>query len=201
MATQARTWTFTADLEGLVDVGDSAIPVNWDSGPKMLEFGSISVGTTLAERARGPVTAGKDWTVLFPGIPGGATITDAQCTAWTYQRFAADKAWRIRMRIVDSAGASVHSAGELVDFSGATGNDASPVVNGAGTSRAVDAAKQAAATIVALELAFDFTGVLAGAEDIDFDDIAITITYTTTATVTPPLPTIVDFAVTRAANY
>lgn len=188
MATVSRTWVFAAGLEGLADVGDSAIPVNWDSGPAMLEFGPLAAGTTLSERARGPVSAGNDWPALFPGLPAGAVVTDAQCTGYNYQRFAADKAWRIRMRIVDSAGASVHSAGDLVDMTGLTGNDASKVAGtGLAGSRAVDAGKQASSTLVALELQFDFTGVLGGVGmDVDFDDIAITLTYTVPAAASQP---------------
>src|SRR4051812_38492088 len=159
MPTVSRTWTFPVDAEGLVDVGDSAIPFQWDSSPSMVEFGTIATGTSLSERARGPVTAGKDWTVLFPGLPAGATVTSIECTAYKYQRFAANNAWRFRMRVVDSSGVKVHSASELVDMSGVTGNDAAKVT-GTGLLGvvAVDAGKQAASTIVALELEWGFTG-------------------------------------------
>lgn len=180
MPTVSRTWVFNADTEGLADVGDSAnIPINWDGTPAMLEFGAATGGSNDFERARGPVTAGNDWPTLFPGLPSNAIVTDAQCNAWKYQRFNIGTltAWRVRIRIVDSSGTIVHSGGELIDFT-----DSTPATDGAkqtgtapGTSRAVDSAKQAASTLVALELRFDRTG--GGLSDIDFDDIQITVTY------------------------
>jgi hypothetical protein len=89
--------------------------------------------------------------------------------------------WRIRVRVVDSAGVSVHSAGELGDTSIAgNGTDATPQAGTVLGSRAVDAADQAAGTIVALEVEVTRT---AGGINNDFDvhDLTLVATYAAAA--------------------
>lgn len=181
MATISRTWVFSLNTETLADVGDSALlPVNWDSAAAMLEFGPATGAATDFERARGSLVAGQDmWTNVFHGLPSGSTVTSIQCTAWQYQQFQVTglTSWRIRIRIVDTTGTIVHSAGELIDFTNnAPAVNGTPVTGAApGTSRAIDPAYQAANTIVALELRYDRVG--GAAQDVDFDNIAITLTY------------------------
>jgi len=178
--TASRTWTFTANTEGLAEVGDSAVlPVNWDSTPQALEFGSATGAGTDFERARGALTAGNDWTALIPGVPAGATITNVQCDSYQYQRFnsAGLTSWRWRIRVVTTGGTLVHSGGELADQTIAgTGTDASKQ-SGTGTaSQAVDSGSQSSSTLVALEVRVDRVAGSTG-NDLDIDTIALTVTY------------------------
>jgi len=182
--TVIRTWTFTADAEGLTDVGDSAIiPSQWDSGAAALEFGVTLAGSGGSERARGPVTAGKDWTVLFPGIPANAIVTNVELLSMNWQRFgsASITAWQMLVRIVDSAGVSVTTPTSVLldNTQSGTGIDASKVDISASSTgiQSVLAGKQAASTIVALEVNIIRTGGTTG-NDIDADDIQIRVTYT-----------------------
>jgi hypothetical protein len=178
MPTASRTWVFAANAEGFTDQGNSAIAVAWapaDGNPA----GSLEWQGTgpLTEFARDTLEA---WTAKFPGIPAGATITDVQVTGWDEIVWTAGSPTRrCRFRIVDSTNTTVHSAGELFD----TGSTAvssitgTPTAMGAGTSRAVDSAFQAASTQIKFEIEEILTSAVGW--DIEQDNIAVTVTYTT----------------------
>lgn len=185
MATVVKTWVFAADTEGLVDVGDDAsLASNWaaaDGNPVGdLEWQSSTSGTRT-ERARRAAT-GQTWETW--GVPAGATVTDVQVTAWDYLTWALTNvsAMRLRFRVVGSGGATVHSAGELVDDTTLrTADGGIPHAGAAGSSRAVDGGSQASTTDVRFEVEFGFTGSNPSAVDFEQDNIALTITYTTGA--------------------
>ena len=192
MATVVKTWVFAADAEGLADVGDSApMAVAWvasDGDPAgSLEWLQSSNGSA-SDRARRAGT-GQTWETW--GVPAGATVTDVQITAWDYLVWgmAAISAMRLRMRILDSGGTTIHAAGELLDDTTTHSADGgTPHAGAAGTSRAVDAGKQASTTDVRLELEFGVTA--SGTPNVDYeqDNIQLTITYTVGSTVTPFIP-------------
>ena len=133
MSTVDKTWTFTSDTEGLADVGDSAISVAWDSTPHALEFTGGVSGTT--ERARRAST-GETWETW--GVPAGATVTGVQVVSWNYQRFAAAVTATVRIRVVDSGGTTVHSAGDLAVQSLTAATDGSPQAGSVAGLIAVD---------------------------------------------------------------
>jgi hypothetical protein len=182
VATVVKTWVFAADSEGLVDVGDSTtLAATWssaDGNPAgSLEWQTFS-GSTTSERSRRSST-GQTWQTW--GVPAGATVTSVQVTAWDYLVWSMSgvSAIRLRFRIVDTSGATVHSAGELVDDTTTHSADGGTVHAGAvGTSRAVDAGSQAAATDVRFEIEFNVTA--SGTPNVDYeqDNIQLTITYT-----------------------
>lgn len=190
MATASRTWVFAANAEGFTDVGDDAnLGPSWsntDGNPAgSLEWikSALSLGAH-SERARDTLEA---WTAKFPGIPGGATITAVQVTDWDELSWNTGySARQVRFRIVDSTGATVHSAGELFDTgSGVAGNNiGTPVAKGAGTSRAVDASFQPAATQIRFEIQLNVTASGTGNVDFEQDNIAVTVTYALVPTFT-----------------
>lgn len=175
MATVDKTWVFLADAEGLADVGDSAISVVWDTGGNpggSLEFLGAATGTT--ERARRAAT-GQTWETW--GVPAGATVNSVQVISFDSRKWSNATTPTVKVRVVDSAAASVHTAGDLVSLSLGTGADAAWVANGAGTSRAVDAAKQASTTDVRLEVQLDLLAATTSL-DVGLDNILLRITYT-----------------------
>lgn len=184
MATASRTYVFLSNAEGFADVGDDA---NWgaawsasDGNPLgSLEWikGALSLGAH-SERARDTL---QSWSAKFPGIPAGATITDVQVTGWDELSWNTGySARQVRFRIVDSTGTTVHSAGELFDTGSgvAANNVGTPSAKGAGTSRAVDASFQSAATQISFEIQVNVTASGTGNVDFEQDNIAVTVTYT-----------------------
>lgn len=173
MATVTKTWSFTSDAEGLADVGDSAITFQKDPGDPSVHFAGDNSGTT--ERGRRAST-GETWETW--GVPAGATVTDISVTDYSTRKWAvvAGQSPTLKIRVVDSSGASVHSAGDLVNQNLGTGQDGSWVPQ-SGTSRAVDSGKQASTTDVRLEIQMDFSSASAN-WDVGVDEISIQITYT-----------------------
>src|SRR5437870_3890736 len=112
MATVTKTWVFASDNEGLADVGDDAnLTVQHDTAGNpggSLEFVGAATGAH-AERAR-KATTGETWQTW--GVPAGATVTNVQVSSWDFNLWSNQTSHRFRIRIVDSAGASVHSAGD-----------------------------------------------------------------------------------------
>lgn len=177
MATVDKTWAFLADTEGLADVGDSAITFQADTaGNPAQSVHFVGAATGIQERGR-RATTGQTWETW--GVPAGATVTDVQVISWNSRKWAvmASQTPTISIRVVDSGGASVHSAGDLVSLGLGTGADVAWISQGAGTSRAVDAGKQASDTDVRLEIELDVTAANT-AWDIAVDTILLRITYT-----------------------
>lgn len=185
MATVVKTWVFAADAEGLADQGAAAsLLAQWIASdgnpPGSLEFlytGGAGA-QTLTERARRSST-GQTWETW--GVPPGSTVTDVQVTAWDYLVWdaTANTSMRTRFRILDSAGTTVHAAGELVDDTNLRANDSgTPHAGPVGTSRAVDAGKQASNTDVRLEVEHGFASSGTPGHDYEVDNIQLTITYT-----------------------
>lgn len=177
MATVDKTWVFASDNEGLADVGDTAVTVTHDAAGNpggSLEFVGNSGGTH--ERARRAST-GQSWETW--GVPSGATVTDVQIISFDSRKWAvvAATGQTVQMRIVDSAGNTVHSAGDLINLGLGTGTDGGWVNQGAGTSRAVDSAKQASTTDVRLEVELTH-GSASNTWDTGFDNILLRMTYT-----------------------
>lgn len=203
MATASKTWVFLANAEGLADVGlDANLAFAWIAGDGN-PAGSVewlqTVGTAGDEKARKPTT--DSWETLF-GVPAGATVTDVQVTAWDSITWAvlnvAANGLRTRIRIVDSTGATVHSAGDLADVSEKPAIGGVVTGHGAGTSRAVDSAFQASTTGVRLEIQLTVTAAAGMNVDYEHDNVAITVTYTTGA---PAVDAPADGVVTAAFEY
>lgn len=173
VATVTKTWTFTSDAEGLADVGDSAITFAKDAGDPSVHFTGAASGTQ--ERGRRAST-GETWETW--GVPAGATVTSVQVLSWQSRRWAAPASQTptISMRVLDSAAASVHAAGDLVSTNLGTGTDTGWVNQGAGTSRNVDSGKQASNTDVRLEIELDVS-LASSTWDVGVDTIALQITY------------------------
>lgn len=179
MPSVSKTWVFAADLEGLTDVGDSAITPSWsatDGNPAgSIEW--LGTGTALSERARGPALT---WETLF-GVPAGATVISAQVTGWDelVWSLGGASARRVRMRLVTGSGVHIHDGGggELIDETAApTHTDGTPDAKGAGSVRTIDAGFQASSTQVKLEIIVSWTGTSSGF-DIEQDNIAIQVVY------------------------
>lgn len=188
MATVDKVWNFPSDTMGLADVGDSAITVTWDSGAGAvsgngsLEF--VGAATGVTERARRAST-GETWETW--GVPAGATVNSIQIQQAYKRRWdGSAPTAALAMRVVDSAGSTVHSAGDILTVAAATGADGSWVAQGVGTSRAVDSGKQASTTDVRLEVQIT-SSVPNSTLDFGVDAITLRIDYTaggTPATVT-----------------
>lgn len=175
MATVDKTWVFASDNEGLADVGDSAISLAHDTAGNpggSVEFLGGATGTS--ERARRAST-GETWETW--GVPASSTVTDVQVISWDKRKWAGSQAPRVRIRVVGSGAASVHSAGDLADTTFGTGNDGAWAAQGAGTSRAVDAGSQASTTDVRLEVQLSFAAADSG-HDLGIDNILLRMTYT-----------------------
>ena len=177
MPTVTKTWVFAADAEGLADAGVSANiafayeGADGDPASGCVKFTSASVPASI-ERARRAAT-GQTWETW--GVPAGATVTNVQITAWR-SKVVAESGGGIniaRMRIVDSAAASVHSAGDLI--SSPVGAPATWITNPAGSARAVNALSQASTTDVRLEI--EYETYTTGTNDVRFDTITLAITY------------------------
>lgn len=199
MPTVDKTWVFASDNEGLADVGVGAWTINHDTAGNpggSLEFGADALNGTFTEKARRPST-GETWETW--GVPAGATVTDVQVISWEYRTYAITvTSYAFTMRILDSAAVSVHSAGDLASLT-LTLNGVWNAV-GAGTSRAVDAGKQASTTDVRLEV--EGTVVTGGAKnpDVGIDNVLLRITYTAGSTVLPRSAVVVDTAVGQASS-
>lgn len=172
MATVTKTWSFTSDAEGLADVGDSAITFQKDPGDASVHFAGAASGTT--ERGRRAST-GETWETW--GVPAGAVVSAIQITAWqgrVWGNFGGESC-TLTLRIVDSSGTTVHSAGEL-DSAVHSSSVGGWTAHGPGTSRAVDGGKQASTTDVRLEIQFD-ASTATPAWDVGVDEITLEITY------------------------
>lgn len=180
-ATAIRTWVFLADSEGLVDVGDSAaLSAGWsatDGNPLgSLEWQTTSI-TLVSERARKATT--DSWETLF-SIPTAMSVTHAQVMGWdelNWNSHLLDR--RVRMRIVDGSGTTVHSGGDLFDTgTGTTGNiTGAPQAKGPGTQRPIIATYQPSSTGVKLEIQVDATSADGLSLDLEQDNIAVQIWY------------------------
>lgn len=184
-ATQVKTWSFLSGSEGLADAGnENKLDFQHESGDGSpagsVSFTTSTKSSTLQEFARRPST-GETWETW--GVPAGSTVTSVQITAWKERTVANTKlsSHTFKARIIGSGGSTVHSAGDLLSVSLATGTDASWQTGSAGSSRAVDGGSQASTTDVRLELDYTVTtsGGGGGANvDQRFDEISLTITYT-----------------------
>lgn len=186
MATTSRTWTFTSDAEGLTDQGVSDITASWngaDGSPSAgcLDFAKAGGGTGRTEKMRGPTSAGNDWTALFSGLPSDAVVEQARFDAGPTNKVTDGSTFTtlpFSVRLVDASGVSVCAADLL------PGQDLKPDAIGSWESTLgrnavnVNAAKQAATTIVALEIEMGWTGP-GGVDDFNLrcDSIQITIFY------------------------
>ena len=184
-ATVVKTWNFASSTEGLADAGNDAIltfaaETSTGSPTNSVNFSESSKNTTKTEFARNPST-GETWETW--GVPSGATVTSIQFTSWqeytdpstlgpTVNNFSA--------RIIDSGGTSVTSgAGDPIPTTAMGTGDTAWNVQSAGSSRSVDAGKQASTTDVRLELQQNVTtsgplGILLQM----YDTFELTITYT-----------------------
>lgn len=183
MPSVTKTWTFASGAEGLADAGNSAVTFAAQAGDgnpaDSVKFTQGTKSVTHTEFAR-RATTGETWETW--GVPAGATVTDVQVTAWSERLVSNTKlsSHSIKARIIDSGGASVHAAGDLLDVALGTTTDASWQAGAAGTQRAVDSAKQASTTDVRLELEYGVTTSGGGGSanvDQRFDQIELTITY------------------------
>jgi hypothetical protein len=176
MGTVDKTWVFTADNQGLADVGDSAITVAHDAAGNpggSLEFVGAASGVT--ERAR-KATTGETWETW--GVPAGAIVTSLQVISWDKQRYDGNAATcTVTMRVLDSGAVTVHSAGDLVNAALGTGVDGAWVGQGAGTSRLVDGGSQPSTTDVRLEVQVTLSIATSGF-DLGIDNVLLRITYT-----------------------
>ena len=107
-------------------------------------------------------------------------MTDVQLTSVDMNRWstAGPTSVTVAARIVDSGGASVLSA-DLMAVNVLPQTSGDWINTGAQTSRTVNAPKQAAATLVALELQVTVVGTTSTNLDVGIDNLAITATYTT----------------------
>jgi hypothetical protein len=182
--TVVKTLQFLTDLEGLADVGDSAdITVVRDATGNPTGSLEWLVDATGTERARRPST-GQTWETW--GVPPGSIVTDLQITGFDYINWnSITSSSTISIRIVDSAGATVHSAGDLINLGLTMTPTGTPwKVAGAGPSRAVNASKQASTTDVRFEITNSANGSTGG--DMGMDNIALLITYASGGP--PPAP-------------
>lgn len=185
MPTVVKQWLFASDAQGLADAGNHAnIAFAHESGDGSPANGCVKFTTSTnnlnqqSEYARRAST-GETWVTW--GVPAGALVTSVQITGWRskVQSDGGLTNYTLKARVVDSAGASVHSAGDLLS------DDAVPysgtwTTESAGVSRSINADKQAAATDVRLELQWTVTTQFAGTNvDARFDSIELTITYET----------------------
>lgn len=201
MATVDKTWVFLADLEGLADVGDSSLGIANDAAGNpggSLEFTEAGTYTaTHGERARRAST-GETWQTW--GVPAGATVTNVQIISFDYRPWTVSSvtSWTVKARILDSAAASVHSAGDLLNQS-LTLSTGAWLSAGAGTSRAVDAGKQASTTDVRMEIEAIIVNA-GGSADVGTDNFLLRMTYTPAASgVSRPVVTRLQ-AVNRGAS-
>jgi hypothetical protein len=180
MATASRTYQPISvnDPATWTEVGDSATLTfagySTDNGG-CLEFTSAGAITNQPERGR---HGDLSWESLF-GIPVGSVVSDIQITNWKEASWTtpAITSRQVRLRFVDVSGVTICSAGELFDtgLGIPTSSGGTPVVMGAGTSRAVDASFQASATTVRLEV--QLTATTTGALDLEQQLVEVTITY------------------------
>ena len=187
-ATVVKTWNFASTTEGLADAGNSATlsfaaETSTGNPTNSVKFSYNTKNASATEYARNAST-GETWETW--GVPAGATVTSIQFTAWseytdpstlgpTVNNFSA--------RIIDSGGTSVTSgAGDPIPTTAMGTGDTAWNVQSAGSSRSVDAGKQASTTDVRLELQQDVTtsgplGILLQ----EYDTFELTITYTSGA--------------------
>lgn len=184
MGVAVKSWTFTADAEGLADAGNAANLAFATDGAGAVKFTTPTKNTTQQEFAL-RATTGETWATW--GVPAGQIVTSIQITAWSKQLVTATKlsSHSFAIRVVGSDGLTVHSAGDLVSGALGTSTDVGFVAQGAGTARAVNANRQALTTDVRLKL--DYTVVTANSSssaaiDQRFDTIDLTMTYSAAPT-------------------
>ena len=185
MATAVKTWVFASDAEGLVDAGNSAslgfaYEGSDGNGAGCVKFTqSMQNAGDQTEYARRAATGEtwEDW-----GVPAGATVTQVQITGWDERLVSNNKLSNhsLDVRVINSGGTTVHSAGDLLGVSLGTGTDSTWQSGGAGTQRAVDASYQASDTDVRLMLIYQCDINTGAGSDVDqrFDNIELTIVYT-----------------------
>ena len=179
MATVDKTWVFASDNEGLADVGDSSV-YNMDHDTSGNPGGALEpncpspqVGT-LSERAR-KASTGETWETW--GVPAGNIVTDVQIISYDFKMYTTTNVTseNTKIRIVDSAAATVHSAGDLIDQNQTL--DTAWNNKGSGTSRAVNANRQASTTDVRLEVQETIVLSAGATHDANIDNILLRMTY------------------------
>lgn len=198
MATVVYLWPWLADAMGMADQGVSA-SIAFAANPGVgnpadsVKFSTTTNNLSAAvERARRSST-GETWETW--GVPAGATVTSLSFTLQRKQALDDNSSITIKARIVDSTGATVHSAGELISVSLGGGLDVSWQTMGP-TARAVDAAFQASTTDVRLELEVTVTTSSSGTSvTFPLDNGSLTITYT------PAMPADEIMAILNPRSY
>lgn len=175
MATVDKTWVFASDNEGLADNADSAVSVVHDTGGNpggSLEFLGAATGT--GERAR-KATTGETWETW--GAPSGSTVTSLQVISGEYRVWASPlgRTLTLSARVLDSGGTTVHAAGDLLTVTPLS--TAAAWQSMSGSSRAVDAGKQASTTDVRFEIQLAMSGTDANL-DVGVDNVLVRMTYT-----------------------
>ena len=185
MPTVTKTFSFLTDAEGLADQAVSGVVFAHEAGDGnplgSVKFTQATKSFTHTERARRNTT-GETWETW--GVPAGNIVTAVQITSRAEKTASVTKltSHSISMRVVDSAGVSVHPAGDLVAAvnPGTTVDTLWQTITTGTVQRAVDAAKQASSTDVRLELEYSVTtGAGGGGAAVDqrFDQIVLTITH------------------------
>lgn len=185
-ATVVKTWNFASSTEGLADAGNSvtmafAADTSTGNPTNCIHFSGLGKNSTQIEYARNAST-GETWETW--GVPSGATVNSIQVTSWSEETdtsILGVVASSVSIRIIDSGGTSVTSgAGDpIASVAVGTTGDSSWQLPAAGSSRNVDAGKQASTTDVRLEI--QQYGRSSGASaffDQRYDTISLTITYT-----------------------
>lgn len=201
MPTVVKTWSFATDAEGLADAGgSSSIAFAYEGGDGSASAGCVKFTTAVdglvneTEQGR-KVSTADTWETW--GVPGGATVTNVQVTAWK-AKLADDTGLseandcKLTIQAVDASAVSVTDA-DLIGSQNIT--SLSWTAMSAGSLRGVISGKQTSSTPVRLELEVRLsTDDPSTSVDVRFDSIELTITYddgTTGGAVTPPVASVV----------
>jgi len=188
MPTVTRTWTFATTTEGLADAGNSSTLTFSASGSgnpaSSIQFASTTGNESTTEYARAASSQGFTWETW--GVPAGATVTQLRISNWDKRLQQANRltSWRIRFRVIDSAGVSVTAGnGDPGDYTPSITANTSWSTDNGGASPLVNvvSGRQASTTDVRLEIQVDIvmgTGTSPNFQLL-IDNIDLEITYTT----------------------
>jgi len=183
MPTVTKTLVFASGAEGLADSGLSAnIAFAYDGSTGnpsgCVKFTSSTNGlTSVSEKAKNPST-GETWE-SWAGVPAGKIVTAVEVTSYDQKSTNNfDNSGTLLARIVNSAGTTVHSSGDILSQAYPAGFAFGFGPGSGGVSRAVDSAHQASNTDIRLELEVVVTTSSSSAGfDLKLDNILLTITY------------------------
>lgn len=184
MATLVKSFVFAADAEGLADAGNNANLTfafdGTDGNPTgCVKFTTSTKSATMEEFGQKSTTT-DTWQTW--GIPSGATVTNAQISAWQKKLVSNTKlsSNSVKLNVID-ASAAIVTASDLISASLATTTDASWQAQSAGSTIGVNAGSQNSTSAVRLKIDYTCTtSGTAGTANVDarFDQIDLTITYT-----------------------